>query len=123
MQCTYLKQDGSQCGANAMKESQFCFSHNPDTQKEKHLATVKGGENSRAVELSLPPMSLQEPKEVVSLLGDTINGVRSGGIPPNIANTVGYLAGHLIKAMEVANLAGRLEMVESVLIERKVSAQ
>jgi len=120
MQCTYLKSDGSQCEANAMKESPFCFSHNPDTQQEKHLATVKGGENSRSVELNLPPAELQNPEHVVRMLGDTINGVRSGEIPPNIANTVGYLAGHLLKAMEVANFAGRLELVESVLIERKM---
>lgn len=104
-----------------MKESPFCFSHNPDTQQEKHIATVKGGENSRSIELNLAPVTLQRPEHVVTLLGDTINGVRSGEIPPNIANTVGYLAGHLIKAMEIANLAGRLELVESVLIERKIT--
>jgi hypothetical protein len=123
MQCTYLKSDGSACNANAMKDSQFCFSHNPDTQTEKHIATVKGGENSRSIELNLSPVTLQKPEHVVALLGDTINGVRSGEIPPNVANTVGYLAGHLLKAMEISNLAGRLELVESVLIERKLTAR
>lgn len=121
MQCTYIKENKTQCGAQAMKKTLFCFSHNPDTQEEKYIATVKGGENSRTVELNLPPVELQTPDHVVALLGETINGVRSGEIPPNIANTVGYLAGHIIKAMEVANLANRLEMVESVLIERKLS--
>ncbi len=50
---------------------------------------------------------------------DTINEVRSGNIPPNIANTVGYLAGHLLKAIEVSSIDKRLEIVESVLIQRK----
>lgn len=123
MQCTYIKEDGNQCGANAMKEVQFCFTHNPDTKEEKYMATVKGGENSRTVELNLPPIELEKPEHVVVLLADTINGVRNGKIPPNIANTVGYLAGHIIKAMEVANLSGRLELVESVLIERKMTSR
>jgi len=44
MQCTYIKTDNSQCQAHAMKESQFCFTHNPNTQEERRLAVIRGGE-------------------------------------------------------------------------------
>ena len=37
------------------------------------------------------------------------------------ANCIGFLCGHLIKAIEVSDLAIRLEMVERVILERKVS--
>lgn len=104
-----------------MKETTFCFSHNPETQEEKLLAVSKGGHNSRSLELDLPAIVLNTPEQVVKLLEDTINGVRGGNIPPNIANTVGYLAGHLLKAIEISSIDKRLEIVESVLIQRKAT--
>jgi len=119
MQCTFIKEDGLQCQAMAIKESSYCFSHNPDTQEEKHLAVVQGGMARKNSEVNLPAVELKTPQQVVSLLAETINQVRAGQVPPQIANTVGFLAGHMLKAMEVANLDQRLELVESVLIERK----
>jgi len=102
-----------------MKGSDYCFTHNPDTQIEKHLAVVKGGLASKRVKLNLEPLSIKTPQEVSKLLEDTINRVRSGELPPNIANTIGYLAGHVLKAFEASNLDQRVEMVESILLERK----
>ena len=121
--CKFIKPDGEQCRAKAMKGSDYCFTHNPDMQTEKHLAVVKGGLNSKRVKLDLEPLSIKTPQEVSMLLEDTINKVRSGEIPPNIANTIGYLAGHALKALEASNLDQRVEMVESILLQRKKSVR
>ena len=121
MRCQFIKDDSNQCEAMAIKGATFCFSHNPDTQEAKHIAVVKGGENSKKSVLGLEPVAVQTPKQVVTLLESTINGVRSGEVPPNIANTIGYLAGHMLKAIEVSNLSQRLEVVESVMFERKIA--
>jgi len=121
--CKHIKPDGEQCQAKVMKGSDYCFTHNPDTQIEKHLAVVKGGLASKKVKLDLEPLSIKTPQEVGKLLEDTINGVRSGEIPPNIANTIGYLAGHALKALEASNLDQRVEMVESILLQRKKSVR
>jgi len=102
-----------------MKGSDYCFTHNPETKIEKHLAVVKGGLASKRVKLDLEPLSLKTPQGVAELLEDTINRVRSGEMPPKIANTIGYLAGHTLKALEVSNLDQRVEMVESIILERK----
>jgi hypothetical protein len=119
MRCQYIKDSGDQCEAMAMKDATFCFTHNPETKEAKYLAVVKGGENSKKTVLDLSPFIIQTPKQVVALLESTINGVRSGEIPPNIANTIGYLAGHALKALEASNIDQRLEVVESILLERK----
>jgi len=102
-----------------MKGSDYCFTHNPDTKIEKHLAVVKGGLASKRVKLDLDPLSIKTPQEVGKLLEDTINRVRSGEIPPNIANTVGYLAGHTLKALETADLKDKIAELEAVIIARK----
>ena len=121
MRCQFIKDDGEECEAMAMKDATFCFTHNPETQEEKHLAVVKGGENSKKSILGLEAVAVQTPQQVIALLESTINGVRSGEIPPNIANTIGYLAGHMLKAIDVSNLDQRLEMVESVMLERRTA--
>lgn len=84
---------------------------------------VKGGLMSKKVNLNLEPLSIKAPQEVAILLEDTINGVRSGKIPPKIAYTIGYLAGHALKALEASNLDRRIEVVEGVLLQRKKSAR
>jgi len=119
MQCTYIKENGIRCDAQAMKEAPFCFSHNPDTKEEKHLAVVRGGENSRRIDIRLPPMELRSPKDVILLVSDTINGVRSGELPPNVANTIGFLSGHLLKAMEISDIEVRLSALEVAIGGKK----
>lgn len=118
MDCKQVRADGQICKAIAMKGSDFCFSHNPDTQAEKHLAVVKGGENSRKLSLNLKPLSIKSPQEISSLLEDTINGVRSGDIPPNIANTIGFLAGHALKAIETGELKEKIIELHAVVVKR-----
>ena len=117
--CKFIKPDGEQCRAKAMKGSDYCFTHNPDTQTEKHLAVVKGGLNSKRVKLDLEPLSIKTPQEVSMLLEDTINKVRSGEIPPNIANTIGYLAGHALKSLEMTDLKDKVTELEAVIIARQ----
>jgi len=119
MQCKYQKSNGEQCQGNAMKSEEYCFAHHPDYEEKRLAASAKGGSLSRKTNLELPPVSLQRPTDVVGVLEETINGVRDGSIPPNIANTLAYICSHALRAMEAANLDGRLEIVESILLERK----
>ena len=120
-QCKYLKKNGELCNARPVRKTDYCFSHNPDTKKEKHLAVVKGGLNSKKVNLDLEPLNIKTAQEVSILLEDTINGVRGGEIPTRIANTIGYLAGHALKAIEVVKLANKVEIVERILMERRIT--
>ncbi|MFC1615783.1 hypothetical protein ACFL21_01470 [Patescibacteria group bacterium] len=112
------------CNAHAMKESAFCFMHNPET-KEKHLeATSKGGAvTNDAGSVPLKPMSLKTPKDAVVLLEDTINRVRKthedGTMDLKVANCIGYLVGQLIKSIEISDIASQLEVIERVILERK----
>lgn len=117
--CDFIKTNGERCQAKAMKGSNYCFTHNPDTELEKHLAVVKGGLNSKKVKLGLKPLSIKNPQEIARLLEDTINEVRSGEMPTNIANTIGYLAGHTLKAYETDKLEDKVLELEAVLSARK----
>lgn len=98
-----------------MADSRFCFTHNPETQEEKRQAVLKGGQAPKKNVSALPPVELGDHQSVVRLLCQTINEVREGKVELRTANCIGYLSGHLIKALEVAELEGRVREVEKKL--------
>jgi len=119
-QCTHIGSDGQQCGAWARHNKEFCFRHDPES-KELSLEASRRGGLAKEIEIETPleAIPVSTPKDVVILITKTINEVRAGKLDPRIANTIGYLAGHLIRAFEVAEIEGKVEEVRAVLLERK----
>jgi len=118
--CKHKLDDGIQCGAWALKEKEFCFSHDPESREKKLEAVRRGGlAREIAIDTPLATIAVASPKDVVMLLAQTIHEVRAGTLDCRIANTIGYLTGHLIRAFEVAELDGKMEEVRAVLIERR----
>ena len=118
MRCEFIKSNGEQCNANAMRDSQFCFTHNPKMKKAKKEAVIKGGKSPKKNYNPLPPVDLADNQGVARLLAQVINEVRRGEIDLRVANCIGYLAGHLIKALEISDLEKRVEEIEKTIKER-----
>ena len=113
--CIFIKSNGKECRANAMRESQYCFSHNPDMEEERMSAVSRGGSSPRRNYKPLPPVKIGDTKDVVNLLSTTISEVRAGSIELRVANCIGYLSGHLIKAFEISGLEERLAKLERII--------
>lgn len=120
MECTYIKDDGEKCRARAIKGSELCINHNPDMQEVKQLAVVKGGLSGKRVRLELNPLEVRSVIDINLLLEDTINRVRSGEMPVNIANSIGYLTGHALKAIEANEIERKVLELEAVILSRKL---
>ena len=117
--CEHILADGRQCGSWAMEGATKCFSHNEATQEQKAIAVRKGGATRQAViDTPLQQITINTPADIVKLLAQTINEVRDGTLDPRIANTIAYIAGHLIKAYEVSELNGKTEELKSIIAER-----
>ncbi|MFW9942946.1 MAG: hypothetical protein ACFFFT_18060 [Candidatus Thorarchaeota archaeon] len=114
MRCVFIKNNGDRCEANSIHGSKFCYWHAPEIDKEeKQIARRRGGyANRHIIKESLPEIRIKNIKDIVNLLEDTINGVRSGNLEINIANSLGYLSSQLIKALEISDLERRLEEIE-----------
>lgn len=122
MQCLHIKPDKSQCQSKAMKESNgYCYFHNPDiTEEERKLVQMKGGQASSCVlPCPLPLVELKNTDDVVVLLEDTINRVRSGEMDVKVANCIGILSGQMIKAMELSKIANRVEVIERAILLKR----
>lgn len=119
--CKQVKHDGTPCEAYPMTGSEFCYLHNPDiTDEEKRLNQSKGGARAlQVIPKALPPVEIGKPQDVVTLLVDTIGRVRAGELDIKVANCIGVLSGHLIKAFETAQLDDRLAMIQQVIIDKR----
>ena len=79
----------------------------------------KSGQVKKKIQVHLAPIEFQgDVKEILDLLADTINRVRSNHMPPRTANTIGYLTNVMIKALEISQIDDRLKEVERIVLER-----
>jgi hypothetical protein len=117
--CQKTKVDGSQCEASALTGSRFCYFHDPSKAHERQVAQQAGGiaRSRRAAVLPLetPDWQVRKMSDVVELLGETLNQVRRGQLDPKVANSVAYIAGILLKALERGPLEERIASLEEIL--------
>lgn len=106
-----------------MTSSEYCYLHNPDIpEAEKRLAQAKGGE-ARSLTLAspLPEIALNTPSDTILLVADTIKRVRAGELDIKTANCIGFLSDKLLKAFEVAKLDDKVDYIERVILERRIT--
>jgi hypothetical protein len=112
-QCTQIKANGERCQSRAIEGSERCFFH---ADPGKLLtATSLGGKQGKRKVLEESNMTLRSVDDVKLLLETTINEVRTGLLDRAIGNTVGYLAGILIKAFELSDADKKLDRVTEIL--------
>jgi hypothetical protein len=108
-----------------MADSGFCFFHDPHLAKQRTEARRAGGRGHRAATMpaNTAHLPLTNVAEVVALLGDTINMTRVGQLDPRVANSIGYISGILLKALETGNLERRLSDLESAVKSQSAAGQ
>lgn len=102
-----------------MTDSKLCFKHNPDMEIERNIAVLKGGYALKNPGEPLPPVKLQSINDITGLIEDTINRIRTEPMSHHQANSIGYLSGILLKALEVGEYEKRLETLEQKIEESK----
>lgn len=120
MKCKQIKENNENCMANAMRGSNFCYLHNPEIDDdEKQFHQSRGGQaNKHTLQAPLEPVRVKTTSDVVVLLEDTINKVRSGELDLKTANCIGYLSGHITKALEIADIEKRIEVIERAVLKK-----
>lgn len=119
MNCKFVKSGGENCRALAIKGGDYCFFHEKSLKDQRLESAAKGGMTPKRVFKSLPAVALTDSKSVVELLATTINEVRNGDLDIRIANCIGFLSGHLLKAMEQSDIVMRLQIMERTISEKK----
>ncbi len=110
MKCQY-----SQCNAYSMKDSNYCFRHNPDTNEARTLASRKGGQNRVLQGVYGEEIQLNTPQDVKSFLGVVISGVWTGQVPVPVGSSMGFLTRCWLDAHEATEVQVRLDDLEKKL--------
>jgi hypothetical protein len=126
--CKATTKAGKPCQALAGEGSDFCFFHDPDRRAAARKVQRRGGQTGKAATLAptaLKPWRgeagevtvLQSPTlpDLVNLLCDTIDDVRTGRLDPKVANSVGYLSGIILKALQFEAFEERLAAIEEAV--------
>lgn len=117
MKCKYIGSNEEKCNANAMRGRDFCFSHELSMVEERQQAVKRGGyaPKPRKGASQLTPIAIKSVGDILTLLEDTLNRVRTEPMTHQKANCIGYLSGIALKALEQNNLEIRLEAVEHAI--------
>jgi hypothetical protein len=124
--CQSRKQDGTICSANAQVGSDLCVFHDPtkadDGQRARRAGGLARGKPATLLPADCPDVELANSKDVSNLLAQSISQVRRGELDPRVANTIGYLSGILLKALEHGVLEERVQKLEIAAQEERQGA-
>jgi len=93
--CCHKRSDGSECKAHPRKGRQYCFLHDPASEKKSAAARRAGGviRGYKAQEVlklppNLPALPLRDTGEVVEMFRVTVNHFRQGEMDLRSANCI-----------------------------------
>ena len=113
--CKARTKTGKKCNAPSA-EGGLCFFH-AHPEKLSELGREGGRKNRHwtPTDQDLARKALRSTGDVVSLLEETINRVRQGPFDLRAANTIGFLAGTLLKALDEWRIERHLLNLETVV--------
>lgn len=106
------------CQAEARRDSDYCFFHDPESKQARRQAQSRGGSKKPTLRpLSPPPsdFSLAGPKDILKFVEYTANRIIHGELDPKTAYALGYLADCALRAYNGGPLAERLDRIEQLL--------
>jgi len=113
MQCEHKSEDGTRCGAAALRAKTRCSLH-ADPGRAAVLGSKGGRRRSayRAGDLRefVAPKTAADLRE---LLAESIIEIRAGKLDPRVANALGYLGASYLRALEVSEIESRLDALEA----------
>jgi hypothetical protein len=108
-----------------MSDSNFCFAHNPETIDLHHAAATLGGmaPKPRKDAESFDPVKLQNIEDLLPIIEDTINKLRTRPMTYQKANAISSLCGQFRSTIESINDNKKLKALEDAITLRKKNRQ
>ncbi len=112
IQCLH-EGNGKQCQAYAIKDSEYCFFHNPGSAKKRAEARKKGGFNRRVLKSNQHEYhAISSIKDINTILEKTINEACSLESSHSNLRTIAHLCQIAMKGQELGNLEERVNAIE-----------
>jgi hypothetical protein len=105
------------CRANHLKDSSYCYQHDPAKAEERTKARKLGGKTRSAPKVLDETYSLQTIPQVKDMLERVANASLRGEIDLSRARTAGYLASLILTCLKDYDLEKRMDELEQKLAE------
>lgn len=109
--CKATRRDGQPCRAPAGYNSEYCFMHSPERAQEAQEARRAGGRN-QAKPTPAEPANLRTIDDQIGAIEETIDRVRRGDEPVNVARLVLYGISLARPLVELGEIEARLQALE-----------
>ena len=117
--CRGVTRSGAECRMRPLRDSEWCFAHDPRRAKERGMARRKGGQNGRRGKPSKHAGSfkIETPRDAMELLTIAANELLAldSTVPRNKA--LAQIAVNSLRVFEVAELAERVAALEALTDE------
>lgn len=97
--CKFIKSDNSRCKASAVKTDEYCFWHSEKMKGKREKALKEGGLSPKRNYGRGEVVKLGTTEDVLKLMEQTINDLRTNRTSTRIANSIGYLSGIALKVI------------------------
>lgn len=112
MPCRARTAAGEPCAAPAREATGYCAFHDPSRAAELALGRSRGGRNARTPTRDVPVEAMPTVAAVRGLLEREIAVVLGREPSAQRSRTVGYLAGIVLRCLEVGEMESRLQRLE-----------
>jgi len=114
--CKSRTKTGQRCRAKATATG-YCSLHS-DPGRAAELGRKSGQARRYVLPQDQPVVEMKPPrnaKDVRDVVGQAMSDVRARRLDPKVASVLGYLAGVLLKSIEVADVESRVSALETIL--------
>ena len=118
--CAGIRADGGRCGAQAIRDTEWCFNHHPDYEEARRRRASRGGKRGGR---GRPQLELADIKQRLSELADNVltGAVDRGNaaVVSQVLNVYLRAVSVELKAKEQQDLIERMEELESLFESQK----
>ena len=115
MNCKFIKSDGKQCQAFAIKGSEYCLPHSKHVLKLESSMNSTNSTNSTNLTNSTNSINIKSIDDLPDFLINTISNVHDGLLQARIGSVIGYLTSVLLRSYELSDLQKRIIRLEEVI--------
>jgi len=118
--CSGIKADGGRCGAQAIRNEQFCVNHHPDCEDARRRRNLKGGRRGGRGRPSAELKRLQARfEELADMVLEGEIERAAGSVAGQLLNGARACVRDALTAREQEELIERLEALEAALEAEK----
>jgi hypothetical protein len=111
--CIEITSSGNQCGAYAIKGSDYCFMHDPTKKEQMDIARSLGGRSPKFIEGM--PVLVDSPNDILVIVSKTIGNLMAMPISINQQKTILLACETASRILELRDFSERINLIEEQL--------